>query len=115
MGPKIVFLIRTNPNKSHRPAEAIRIATGLGIGKNPVKIILSGEAPRMLSSSEEDMIDTDIIEKFLPLLEEWNVPLYVDKRSLGLVNLKGSPYNYRIADTEDTSELIAGGHYVFVF
>ncbi len=115
MAPKIVFLIRSNPEKSHRPAEAIRIAAGLGIGKNPLKIILSGESPRILSDDEEDLVDIEIIEKFLPLIKEWNIPLYVDKDSLAHIDLKNSPYDFRAVGPEESSELLAGGHYVFVF
>ena len=115
MAAKLVILIRSNPDKSHRPAEAIRIAAGLGIGKNPLKVILSGESPRVLSPDEDDLIDIDIIEKFLPMMNEWNIPIYVDKRSLSNIDLKNSPYKFRVADSEETSELIAGGHYVMVF
>ncbi len=115
MGPKIVFLIRSNPEKSHRPAEAIRIAAGLGVGKNPVKIVLSGESPRILSSEEDDLIDLEIIEKFLPLIKEMDIPLYVDRAPLAHIDLKNSPYDFRAIDTEEFSELLAGGHYVFVF
>ena len=115
MGPKIVFLIRSNPIDSHRPAEAVRIAAGLGIGNSPIKIVLSGEAPHILSSDEEDLTDIEIIEKFLPLITEMDIPIYVDKGSLSNINLKNSPYKFRIIDAEEASELLAGGHYVFVF
>ena len=114
-GPKIVFLIRRNPCESHRPAEAIRIAAGLGVGKNPIKILLSSEAPRVLSSEEEDLIDIEIIEKFLPFIEEMGIPFYVDKESPGQAALKSSPYHFRSIGAEESSELLAGGHYVLVF
>jgi len=107
-------LIRSNPSGSHRPAEAIRIAAGLGTGKNPVKVILTGEAPRILSP-EEDVVDLDIIEKFLPVMMEWNIPLYVDKRSLIHIDLKGSPYKFTTIGSEEISELLAGGNCVFTF
>lgn len=115
MGPKIVFLIRSNPCDSHRPAEAIRIAAGLGLGKSPIKIVLSGESPRVLSPDEEDLRDIDIIEKFLPLVKEWNIPIFVEKRSLAHIDLRNSPYNFCVIGAEEASELLAGGHYVFVF
>ena len=114
-GPKIVFLIRSNPCESHRPAEAIRIAAGLGVGKNPIKILLSSEAPRVLSSEEEDLIDIEIIEKFLPFIEEMGIPFYVEKDSPGEAALKSSPYGFRTIGPEESSELLAGGHYVLVF
>ena len=112
---KIIFLIRTNPLNSHRPAEAIRIAAGLGMGKNSVEIIFSGESPRVMSPDEDDSIDIDIIEKFLPILKEWDIPMYVDKSSLARINLKNSHYNFSAIDAEETSEILARGHSVFVF
>lgn len=115
MGSKIVFLIRSNPCESHRPAEAIRIAAGLGVGKNPIKILLSGEAPRVLSSEEEDLIDIEIIEKFLPFVEEMGIPFYVERDSPGQTALKKSSYHFRMISTEELSELLAGGHCVVIF
>jgi len=112
---KIIFLIRTNPLNSHRPAEAIRIAAGLGMGENSVEIIFSGESPRVMSPDEDDSIDIDIIEKFLPILKEWDIPMYVDKGSLAHIDLKSNQYNFRAIDAEETSEILAGGHSVFVF
>ena len=76
---KIIFLIRSNPCESHRVAEAIRIAAGLGTGNNSIKVILSGEAIRILSPDEDDLEDIDIIEKFLPIIKDWEIPLYVDR------------------------------------
>lgn len=115
MAVKLIMLIRSNPDISARPAEAIRIAAGLGIGKNPLKIILSGESPRVLSPDEDDLKDIDIIEKFLPMIEEWKIPVYVDKMSLNNINLNKCPYKYHRVDNEEISEIIAGGHYVFIF
>ncbi len=112
---KIIFLIRSNPCESHRPAEAIRIAAGLGTGNISIKIVLSGEAPRVLSQDEEDLEDMDIIEKFLPIIKDWEIPLYVESGSLAGIDLKRSPYVFRTVDNEDVSEILAGGHSVFVF
>jgi len=112
---KIIFLIRSNPSESHRPAEAIRIAAGLGTGNNSIKVILSGESVRILSPDEDDLEDIDIIEKFLPIIKDWEIPLYVEKGSLTGIDLKGSPYAFRIVDNDEMSEVLAGGHSIFVF
>ena len=112
---KIIFLIRSSPYESHKPAEAIRIAAGLGTGNNSIKVILSGESVRILSQDEDDLEDIDIIEKFLPIIKDWEIPLYVDKRSLAGIDLKRSPYAYRTVDNEEVSEILAGGHSIFVF
>ncbi len=112
---KIIFLIRSSPCESHRPAEAIRIAAGLGTGNNSIKVILFGESVRILSSDDYDLEDIDIIEKFLPIIVDWEIPLYVDKGSLTGTDLKKSPYSYHTVDNEEVSEILAGGHSVFVF
>ena len=112
---KIIFLIRSNPCESHKPAEAIRVAAGLGTGNNSIKIILSGESVRVLSPDEEDLEDMDIIEKFLPIIKDWGIPLYVDRGSLAAIDLKRSPYEFRTVDNAEVSEIVAGGHGVFVF
>ena len=112
---KIIFLIRSNPCESHRAAEAIRIAAGLGTGNNAIKVILSGESVRILSPDEDDLEDIDIIEKFLPIIKDWEIPLYVERESLTGIDLKGSPYVFRTVDNEEMSEILAGGHSIFVF
>src|SRR3989337_1448787 len=101
---KIIFLIRSNPSESHRPAEAIRIAAGLGTGNNSIKVIFAGESVRVLSPDEEDLEDIYIIEKFLPIIKDWDIPLYVDMRSMEGIDLKRSPYAYRTVDNEEVSE-----------
>src|SRR4030065_2123066 len=111
---KIIFLIRSNPCENHRPAEAIRIAAGLGTGNNSIKIILSGESVRVLSPDEEDLEDMDIIEKFLPIIKDWEIPLYVERGALAGIDLKKSPYAFRTFDNEEVAEILAGGHSVFV-
>ncbi|MCC6544258.1 MAG: hypothetical protein IT392_07115 [Nitrospirae bacterium] len=112
---KIIFLIRSRPSESHKPAEAIRIAAGLGTGNNSIKIILSGESVRILSPDEDDLEDIDIIEKFLPIIKDWEIPLYVDSGALAAIDLKSSPYAYRTVDNDEMSEILAGGHSIFVF
>lgn len=112
---KIVFLIRSNPCESHRPAEAIRMAAGLGTGNNSIKIILSGASVRVLSPEEEDLEDMDIIEKFLPIIKDWEIPLYINRDSLAGIDLMKSPYAFRTIDNEGVAEILASGHSVFVF
>jgi len=112
---KIIFLIRSSPYESHKPAEAIRIAAGLGTGNNSIKVILSGESVRILSQDEDDLEDIDIIEKFLPIIKDWEIPLYVDRDSMGGIDLKKSPYSFRTVDNEEVAEILAGGHSIFVF
>lgn len=115
MGARIIFLIKSDPCESHRPAEAIRIAAGLAVSKIPVKIILSGRASLILSPEEEDIVDNDILEKFLPMIIEWKIPLYVGTESFEIVKSvipESDEGNLKIIDNAELSELITGGNCV---
>ena len=76
---KVLVLIKTDPMKSHRAVEALRIAVGLGShneGKD-ITIILSGLSPFLLAEDTSDVVDTEILEKYLPTLAEWHTPLAI--------------------------------------
>jgi hypothetical protein len=70
----IVLVIREDPRLSHRPVEALRIALGLAAGENPVTVILMGEAVRLLGEETEDIVDAEILEKYLPSFQHLAIP-----------------------------------------
>ncbi len=113
MGVRIIFIIQSDPEKSHRPAEAIRITAGLAASNVPVKIILSGRASLLLShEEEEDIVDSEIVEKFMPLLRDWKIPIYIDKTCATEITTK--EYNLRFVDLDEISEILPDG-YCMVF
>lgn len=65
--------------KSHRAVEALRIATGLGSNNEgqDLMIILSGLSPFLLAEDTSDVVDAEILEKYLPTLAEWRIPFAV--------------------------------------
>jgi hypothetical protein len=66
-------MIQADPMKSPRAVEALRIALGLGShneGEN-VTIILSGRAPYLLAEDTSDVVDSEILEKHVPVFIEW--------------------------------------------
>ncbi|MBM4123814.1 MAG: DsrE family protein [Nitrospira sp.] len=77
MAPSIVVVIREDPLKTHRAVEALRIALGLSTGDNPLTIVLLGRAPLLLSEDIEDVVDGDILEKYLPSLKQLSIPFVV--------------------------------------
>ena len=46
---RVLVFVRGNPEVSHRPGEAIRIALGLAAGEHRVELILTGNAPLLLT------------------------------------------------------------------
>ena len=77
MSPNIVVLIREDPRKTHRAVEALRIALGLAAGENPLTVVLLGEARTLLTGDSEDIVDGDILDKYLPSLKQLEIPFVV--------------------------------------
>jgi len=69
MPPSIVVVIHEDPRKTHRAVEALRIALGLGVGENPLTVVLLDHAPLLLAGGQDDLIDGEILEKYLPSLD----------------------------------------------
>ncbi len=77
MPPSVVVVIREDPLKTHRPVEALRIALGLAAGDNPVTVILLDRAPLLLTEDTSELLDTEILEKYLPSLKQLKIPFIV--------------------------------------
>lgn len=77
MPPSIVVVIHEDPRKTHRAVEALRIALGLGVGDNPLTVVLLDNAPSLLAEGQDDVIDAEILEKYLPSLKQLQIPFVV--------------------------------------
>lgn len=74
MAKNIAVIIQEDPRKTHRPVEALRIALGLVAGSHQTTVILLGEAFRLLGEDTDDIIDVDILEKYLPSIAQLKIP-----------------------------------------
>lgn len=70
----IALIIRQNPLTSALPVEALRIALGLAAGENPITVILMGPAVQLLAEDTDEIVDIDILEKYLPSFEHLGIP-----------------------------------------
>lgn len=70
----IVLIIRQDPRTSALPVEALRIALGLAAGENPITVVLMGSAVLLLAEDTEELVDLDILEKYLPSFEHLQIP-----------------------------------------
>ncbi len=70
----ITLVIREDPRLSHRPVEALRIALGLAAGENPITVVLIGQAVQLLAEEAEDIVDVEILEKYLPSFKHIAIP-----------------------------------------
>ena len=73
MAKNIAVVIQEDPRKSHRPVEALRIAVGLASGSHVTTVVLLGEAVRLLKDETDDILDVEILEKYLPAIEQLEI------------------------------------------
>lgn len=74
MAKNIVVVIQEDPRKSHRPVEALRIALGLASGSHVTTVVLLGEAVRLLGDETDDILDVEVLEKYLPSIVQLEIP-----------------------------------------
>ena len=77
MPKNLVVLIREDPEKSHRASEAMRIALGLSTGPNPLTIVLLDKARLLISEDAYDLPDGEMLEKYLPAIQNLEIPIIV--------------------------------------
>ncbi len=81
MSKKIVVLLREDPMTTGRPVEGLRIALGLSTGTNPLTIVLLGKARMLLTDDPLDVQDAEILEKYIPAIQELEIPLVIPEGS----------------------------------
>jgi len=79
MAKNVAVIICEDPRKTHRPVEALRIALGLVAGDHHTTVVLLGEAVRLLHEETDDLIDGEILEKYLPSIEQLDVPFLLEQ------------------------------------
>jgi len=114
MPPSIVVVIREDPKKTHRAVEALRIALGLSTGDNPMTVVLLGQAPLLISEDSDELVDGEILEKYLPSFKQLEIPFTLLSGSAS--NFELDP-EFKIEELEDDAirSLVSGADRVLVF
>lgn len=81
MAKNVAVVIQEDPRKTHRPVEALRIALGLASGSHVTTVVLLGEAARLLGDETDDILDVEILEKYLPAIEQLEIPFILQDTS----------------------------------
>jgi hypothetical protein len=81
MAKTVAVVIQEDPRKTHRPVEALRIALGLVAGSHHTTVVLLGEAVRLLYKDVDDLVDVDILEKYLPSIEHLEIPFVLQSET----------------------------------
>jgi hypothetical protein len=110
---KLLILIGGDPRTSTRPAEAVRIAAGVGAWqKVRVSVYFEGEAIRCLTEAAEDSQGGPILVQYLPMVTAHGGEIYVEAkhRLLNEVDL-----NVKEVDRQRLSELVSNADYQMNF
>ena len=81
MALSILVLIKSNPLETHRPTEGLRIALGLSTGSSSVTVVLLAQARMLLTEKTSDVVDLEILERYLPVIQELQLPIVVPEGS----------------------------------
>jgi hypothetical protein len=114
MPKNLVILIREDPTKTHRASEAMRIALGLSTGPNPVIIVLLKNARQLISEDAYDLPDGEILEKYLPVIKNLELPIAIPEGS-GKVFSLDQEFHIQESSPSDLASLIAQADRVLTF
>lgn len=114
MSHTVAVVIREDPTKTPRAAEALRIALGLSTGGNPLTIVLLEQAPLLLAEGQDNILDAEVLEKHLPVLKELRVPFVVPLGSRAALSLDPD-FEVCEASSGDIASLIARTDRVLAF
>ncbi len=77
MKPRLLFIIDSDPRTSARPAEAVRIAAGIGVWKKVrVDVYLRGPAELIVGDGADTFIDGDNFAEHLRLVRDSGGAVY---------------------------------------
>jgi hypothetical protein len=112
----VLFLISGDPRTSRRPAEAVRIAAGVGTWKQAdMTVCLRGAAVLALSEVVDGLVDEDHYTRYLPIIAGFGRPIYVEKNAPQLAELKDSPFSFQELSLDELAALAATSASVISF
>lgn len=113
MKPSALIIITGDPRTSAKPAEAVRIAAGVGTWKKAdITVYLRGPAVLALSEYVDEFVDEDNYSRYFPIVGEFGRPIYVQR---GAPLLGESPLKFEEIDDTQLAQLAAASHYVLRF
>jgi DsrE/DsrF/DsrH-like protein len=114
MSPSVIVVIHGDPLKTHRPVEALRIALGLSTGDNPLTVVLLDRSPLLLTDETGELMDAEILEKYLPSLKQLKVPFVVPVGAHAAFTFD-SGFDVRPASAREIEELVSSADRILAF
>jgi len=94
MKRRVLFIVDSDPRTSPKPAEAVRIAAGVGVWeKAEVTLYLRDAAVLALGEFADELVDGENFTRYLPVVTEGQRPVLVQReaaqlKELGVPNVK---------------------------
>lgn len=111
-----LFIITSDPRRTGRVAEAVRIAAGVGAWPQvEVTLYLRGAAILALGEDAEDLIDGDNFIRFLPMLAEGGRVILVQREGVAVLDKQEPRTPFVTVDDDELAGRIAGSHCVLRF
>jgi len=112
----ILFILTSDPRTSHRPAEALRIAAGVGVWKRAqIAVYLREAAALVLSEFPDGLVDEENYTRYLPSLRDLARPIYVQQGAPLLTQIGQPPLEFEQIDDDQLAALAARSTYVLRF
>jgi hypothetical protein len=116
MKPSALIIITGDPRRSAKPAEAVRIAAGVGTWKKAdITVYLRGPAVLALSEYVDEFVDEDNYTRYFPIVGEFGRPIYVQRGAELLGEIGESPLKFEEIDDAQLAQLAAAASYVLRF
>ena len=107
MPPGVLFIVTSDPRTSPRPAEAVRIAAGVGAWRKvAVTVYLRGPAVLALSEFPDDLADGENFIRYLPLVKESGGMICVQRGAPLLNDLGQRSDSFHEADDDELAALV---------
>jgi sulfur relay (sulfurtransferase) DsrF/TusC family protein len=114
--PTVLILITSDPRTNHRPAEAIRIAAGVGVWKKAdISLYLREAAVLVLGEDPEGLVDEENYTRYLPLVRDFGRPVYVQHGAPLLPKLGEMPFKIEELNDDELARLAANSDYIIRF
>jgi len=116
MNPQVLFVITGDPRTSPKPAEAVRIAAGIGTWRNlAVTVYLRDAAVLALSEFPDELVNGENFRRYLPMVPESGGAILVQGGAPLLKEVGQSPVSFRETGDDGLADLAATNDYVLRF
>ena len=113
MSKRIVVVISEDPFVTARPVEALRIALGLCAGDHETTVILLGRSPLILMQDTEEIVDVDILEKYLPSFKHLSIPFIVEPGTV--MDMWSDDFSVTTRTVDEIRELVRSADRSLIF